>query len=234
MKQKLSIADDNAPFKRATTIIRGELWRRLAIWITATLVLTINAVQCEAATFFLDAFAPGGVPGTARSIPSSVCYHASCGPSGYQTAVYHFNAGDIADFGTVTIADFIWSAPYTIDPNTGVVLVYGYQLFAADFETSYDGSGFVWPGLDEIGVCFSSNPNCPGDLVASSLTVRLLFQFASSTDFQIGWTGPYAYSAPIRPSPLPAALPLFASGLGAMGLLGWRRGRKKNAVLAAV
>lgn len=30
----------------------------------------------------------------------------------------------------------------------------------------------------------------------------------------------------ITPTPLPAALPLFASGLGAMGLLGWRRKRK--------
>ena len=29
-------------------------------------------------------------------------------------------------------------------------------------------------------------------------------------------------------TPLPAALPLFASGLGALGLLGWRR-RKKSA-----
>jgi hypothetical protein len=31
--------------------------------------------------------------------------------------------------------------------------------------------------------------------------------------------------------PLPAALPLFATGLGAMGLLGWRR--KRKAVTAA-
>ena len=30
-------------------------------------------------------------------------------------------------------------------------------------------------------------------------------------------------------TPLPAALPLFASGLGALGLLGWRRKRKKMA-----
>ncbi len=33
-------------------------------------------------------------------------------------------------------------------------------------------------------------------------------------------------------TPLPAALPLFATGLGAMGLLGWRR-KRKNAALAA-
>ena len=32
------------------------------------------------------------------------------------------------------------------------------------------------------------------------------------------------------PAPLPAALPLFATGLGALGLLGWRRKRKAQAV----
>jgi hypothetical protein len=34
-------------------------------------------------------------------------------------------------------------------------------------------------------------------------------------------------------TPLPAALPLFATGLGAMGLLGWRRKRKNAAARAA-
>jgi hypothetical protein len=34
-------------------------------------------------------------------------------------------------------------------------------------------------------------------------------------------------------TPLPAALPLFATGLGAMGLLGWRRKRKNTAAIAA-
>jgi uncharacterized protein (TIGR03118 family) len=33
----------------------------------------------------------------------------------------------------------------------------------------------------------------------------------------------------INPVPLPAALPLFATGLGALGLLGWRRKRKAQA-----
>jgi hypothetical protein len=34
-------------------------------------------------------------------------------------------------------------------------------------------------------------------------------------------------------APLPAALPLFATGLGAMGLFGWRRKRKNTAAVAA-
>jgi hypothetical protein len=32
-------------------------------------------------------------------------------------------------------------------------------------------------------------------------------------------------------TPLPAALPLFATGLGGLGLLGWRRKRKAQAVI---
>lgn len=35
-----------------------------------------------------------------------------------------------------------------------------------------------------------------------------------------------------NPTPLPAALPLFATGLGALGLLGWRRKRKAAALAA--
>jgi len=36
----------------------------------------------------------------------------------------------------------------------------------------------------------------------------------------------------VAPTPLPAALPLLATGLGAIGLLGWRRKRKNGATLA--
>ena len=37
-----------------------------------------------------------------------------------------------------------------------------------------------------------------------------------------------SWEVSIHPTPLPAALPLFATGLGALGLLGWRRKRKAN------
>ena len=40
-------------------------------------------------------------------------------------------------------------------------------------------------------------------------------------------------NAPASVTPLPAALPLFATGLGAIGLFGWRRKRKPVAAIAA-
>ena len=40
-------------------------------------------------------------------------------------------------------------------------------------------------------------------------------------------------ASPVAATPLPAALPLFATGLGALGMLGWRRKRKAAALVAA-
>lgn len=43
----------------------------------------------------------------------------------------------------------------------------------------------------------------------------------------------FSVSPFVAATPLPAALPLFATGLGAMGLLGWRRKRKNASAIAA-
>jgi hypothetical protein len=57
--------------------------------------------------------------------------------------------------------------------------------------------------------------NWTGGLVAENVTNTFAASFAGST---------------VPSTPLPGALPLFASGLGALGLLGWRRKRKAHAV----
>jgi hypothetical protein len=55
-------------------------------------------------------------------------------------------------------------------------------------------------------------------------------------DFDVGSPDPRNTESPLNVSigatPLPAALPLFATGLGAMGLFGWRKKRKAAAVAA--
>ena len=43
----------------------------------------------------------------------------------------------------------------------------------------------------------------------------------------------YVQSGGLGETPLPGTLPLFASGLGMLGLLGWRRKRKASAALIA-
>jgi hypothetical protein len=43
---------------------------------------------------------------------------------------------------------------------------------------------------------------------------------------------PITLDIPVGTTPIPAALPLFATGLGALGLFGWRRKRKNIAAIA--
>ncbi|MGZ5835324.1 MAG: PEP-CTERM sorting domain-containing protein [Xanthobacteraceae bacterium] len=66
-----------------------------------------------------------------------------------------------------------------------------------------------------------------------SNTARLFIDFTEAGAFFNADSGHNYISAAIEPSatPVPAALPLFATGLGALGFLGWRR-KKKTAALA--
>ena len=69
-----------------------------------------------------------------------------------------------------------------------------------------------------------------GDAVTISGLQQIMFNVTASTpgDYVRVLT---AFSP--GATPLPGALPLFASGLGVMGLLGWRRKRKKNVTALA-
>jgi hypothetical protein len=68
----------------------------------------------------------------------------------------------------------------------------------------------------------------------TSTPIRIQSILFGSTVFMIGLddvsvTGPDV----VGTTPIPGALPLFATGLGALGLLGWRRKRKTAAITAA-
>ena len=61
-----------------------------------------------------------------------------------------------------------------------------------------------------------------------------LFTTAGAPNFDCGlFFRTFGFSgtvqAAVSASPVPAALPLFASGLGALGMLGWRKKRKQTA-----
>jgi hypothetical protein len=74
------------------------------------------------------------------------------------------------------------------------------------------GTGSNWFNVDATGQ----------QIYSASLTITS----GALHDFQQDRIG-------VNVVPLPAALPLFATGLGALGLLGWRRKRKNAAALAA-
>jgi PEP-CTERM motif len=93
-------------------------------------------------------------------------------------------------------------------------------------------SGLVASDFTEFnfstGVAGSTHPDFAG---ASMFFGVLVFGMLNGSD---GLTATYDNTnITVNQTPLPAALPLFASGLGALGLLGWCRKRKGVTTTAA-
>jgi hypothetical protein len=106
--------------------------------------------------------------------------------------------------------------PFTIDQ--GFLNRQGHTLLNIDDSAS-----------NELGLIFDT-PTA-GSLVGFTGGPILSSRFAPSNVLYLGppqesWN----VSGSLAPVPLPAALPLFAAGLGGLGLLGWRRKRKAQAV----
>jgi hypothetical protein len=111
----------------------------------------------------------------------------------------------------------------------------GYRDFAGGTVTLSYGSIIDWS-------FFATNGNSHIQFFASSVSgddfgsVRIWYVDNDIcnclvTDSVTASGGPGRWTPSI--TPLPATLPLFASGLGALGLLGWRRKRKAAAAIAA-
>jgi hypothetical protein len=89
---------------------------------------------------------------------------------------------------------------------------------------------------------FSGGEALTGFTVLNSVLGPITVDILSSTSLSLSWTdgapitGPEVMlsgdflTTPVTSTPLPAALPLLATGLGGLGLLGWRRKRKAQAV----
>jgi hypothetical protein len=133
--------------------------------------------------------------------------------SGYGSSIDQVLSG-LASGDSYTVSFYL--APRSTYPANPVTVSFGgnaigtftpssasFQLFTATF-TAASGSG---------DLMFLAAPN-GADLDTGLDLVTVSAGTASAT-------------------PLPGALPLFASGLGALGLLGWRRKRKASAAIAA-
>jgi hypothetical protein len=104
---------------------------------------------------------------------------------------------------------------------------------------SFNGLVCPSPCLPSVVNSLTQNPDISGqdfapfggtaDLMIASLSSP--FELGESVDITLGAnTSVTNVTALVEltpaPTPLPAALPLFATGIGAMGLIGWRRKRK--------
>jgi hypothetical protein len=117
--------------------------------------------------------------------------------------------------------------PQQNNPNSSVTLR-GSALSATATTLSFDFGAtngelsFLFTGSDPIYLSYASLGGCVSlGCGSSGTTIEVLsFQFGARSG--IGTIG--------TATPLPAALPLFATGLAGLGLLGWRRKRKAQAV----
>jgi len=131
----------------------------------------------------------------------------------------------------------------------------GDENIVAAFSTPYSAVGFdaFFNGLGPVALTvFGSGNSVLGTLLIASglnpitgLADKGYLGFTSDSpiygfqwdttlgrEFNTGFTN-ISVVAAVNPVPLPAALPLFVTGLGALGLLGWRRKRKNVAANAA-
>ena len=92
----------------------------------------------------------------------------------------------------------------------------------------------TWSNADQNGPAFTIQSGNPFIGIASVAASNLapISAFLSNTGVLfINWAG-MSYkdgdTVSVTFTPLPATLPLFAAGLGALGLLGWRRKRQRS------
>jgi hypothetical protein len=105
--------------------------------------------------------------------------------------------------------------------NSGNISGWDFQVSAGDFTI---------PGQQTNTIISGSNTGDFGEL--TTCTARSSIGTCTATDGQFGISPSISsgtWSSALVPTPLPAALPLFATGLGALGLLGWRRKKKTQA-----
>lgn len=140
---------------------------------------------------------------------------------GAQDGIWYVTAGPVGSDGTLsqTFSDSAgqqlqisgWVAAIGDDPSDFSLMFNTTTLYSA----TDPNTGGAWTqgtfnvtgtGSDTVTIAFRDDPN-----------------YIALDNFSV---------TPVNATPLPAALPLFASGIGGLGLLGWRR-RKKARALAA-
>jgi hypothetical protein len=180
-------------------------------------------------------------PITYELVPTTFQNCASCSVTGSITTdgtKGPINASDITAWNLL-LTDGSLTQSLVNDPSlqNSFVGSSGTDLSATATQLKYDFSGNGFLQFDNAGfangttillsyLCYASVSGCG---VGSQAAQTSAISFEIYTDPFQQETGSVVIAAT---TPLPAALPLFAAGLGVMGLFGWRRERK-NAALAA-
>jgi len=196
----------------------------------AGIILIVGLAPAQAVSINLNN--GGGIPGTGGSAGwIGQCY---CGSTITYSPIFSVTPGETVDFGAVTI--FPFEADATPDAGPYQELLVIQSDVGVSFAPPVVPPQFVF---DEPALPNAPNPNINFEkafceLFDSSctlesagflpITTKLEYIIpAGASSIQLAWVGDYEYAPP---TPLPAAFPLFVSGLGALCLLAKRRKRK--------
>jgi hypothetical protein len=148
----------------------------------------------------------------------------------YNVTLTHFCCGTESGTGSFTI---------TV-PGVGTSgnLTEGHGLTAMDFKI--DGLDFKLNSSSEVGYYYNGSTLVLDNIGYTGFIGNFELTGISLASYYFGDSAPGGYifdtngSLSITPAatPLPTTLPLLATGLGALGLIGWWRKRKVGAALA--
>jgi hypothetical protein len=138
-----------------------------------------------------------------------------------------------ADITSYDLSLFIGSSSVEIIyPSGGNSANVAGSDFVADphslvFNFSATDAASIFLGIPASNICFEGGFGCSesNEVAGFAIVVNSVLSVTPEG------VGPFLIGSLVA-TPLPAALPLFASGLGALGLLGWRRKRKAAALAA--
>jgi hypothetical protein len=196
----------------------ASLAAMVAIGASFVLAAPANAVTFDFTfdnTFFIPS--NGYNYGVAGSVTGKIIGLSSSGAS---------SATEI-DITSVPSGSGLFTGTYNLTGATNSFTVSGGNVLTiADFIGGVSLLGFNWNSTTGGFAYLQSALGCnafsgPTGCVVDTVTLP----GAGSLAFTLDTSG-------TSTTPLPAALPLFASGLGALGLLGWRRKRKASASAA--
>lgn len=137
------------------------------------------------------------------------------GPSGAD-GFYYVEIYNSSDLGTLSQT----VTGLTVGQEYKLSFLWGNRLNPFDITVEMGGSSFNQSGTGVISMTPASF-----FFTAASTSVPLNITWNTGTDVS-GALDAFVLTGPESVVPLPASLPLFATGLGAMGLVGWRRNKK--------
>jgi hypothetical protein len=161
----------------------------------------------------------GGTPGTVVPVDIDAVLQESANVPGSNSIGYGF-----AEIGVTAYT----SAGVTIC-SPGCT---GQTSFTGTLQVDAQSGSVDTVGLEiEAGGAGGNSSDFNGGMASADPYIYIDPNFADAGDYSIEVSPNIGNGVPS--TPLPAALPLFATGLGGLGLLGWRRKRKNAAALAA-